>query len=443
MRTPKRYGVPTIRYLGIRSRMAHDQLGMHHEPTMTSSLDAGFAIAVWRVEPLRNRIVCEGQDTHLEPKAMDVLVALASRAPDTISRDALIEAVWQDVAVADDVLTNAIWQLRRVFDDDAQDPKVIETIRGRGYRLVAPIEVLADRPVEASGAESLPSTGPAPPVSGHRTSMAVAGAFIVMIALTAFVAVQRWSEPSSSAPSAEPSSPVKPDGLTVRESSPLDAARSALMDRHDWTAAEVAIRNAVATAPNDAAVRERLAWLLTLQGRNEEALVAISRARVLAPDDPLVATGEARIAYFMGDYPRTLAAARRALALDRGCRPAHRWLAFGLAAAGDHAAAVDALRRLRPRAAWVGDVAHAWALTGDRDEAERLMESPAGRQASRYQHALAHMGQDRPELALTALELAVERNDPQINQIAADPRFAPLRGQPRFKAIAASVANRR
>ena len=47
--------------------------------------------------------------------------------------------VWPGVFVIDDVLHRAIRELRRVFGDDTANPTYVETIRKRGYRLIAPV----------------------------------------------------------------------------------------------------------------------------------------------------------------------------------------------------------------------------------------------------------------------------------------------------------------
>ena len=77
--------------------------------------------------------------TRLEPKVMQVLVCLAERAGQVVSKDRLFQAAWADTAVTDDVLTRAISELRRLFDDDPKQPWVIETIPKGGYRLIAPV----------------------------------------------------------------------------------------------------------------------------------------------------------------------------------------------------------------------------------------------------------------------------------------------------------------
>src|SRR5262249_1202560 len=46
---------------------------------------------------------------------------------------------WPNTVVTEDVLKRCIAELRRAFDDDARNPRFIETISKRGYRLVAPV----------------------------------------------------------------------------------------------------------------------------------------------------------------------------------------------------------------------------------------------------------------------------------------------------------------
>ena len=50
--------------------------------------------------------------------------------------------MWPDTFVSDDGLKRCISELRRVFEDDAREPRVIETIPNRGYRLLAPVELV-------------------------------------------------------------------------------------------------------------------------------------------------------------------------------------------------------------------------------------------------------------------------------------------------------------
>ena len=92
------------------------------------------------VDTSLNRVGDHPDVVQIEPKIMQVLAALAARAGEVVTRDELIATVWSGVFVTDDVLHRAIRELRRVFDDDPDRPRVIETIRKRGYRLIAAVE---------------------------------------------------------------------------------------------------------------------------------------------------------------------------------------------------------------------------------------------------------------------------------------------------------------
>jgi TolB-like protein/DNA-binding winged helix-turn-helix (wHTH) protein len=94
----------------------------------------------WLVQPSLNTVSQGGKTFHIEPKVMEVLVCLARHAGETLSKQTLLQAVWSDTFVTDDVLTRAISELRRVLEDDARESRFIQTISKRGYRLVASVD---------------------------------------------------------------------------------------------------------------------------------------------------------------------------------------------------------------------------------------------------------------------------------------------------------------
>jgi DNA-binding winged helix-turn-helix (wHTH) protein/Tol biopolymer transport system component len=101
-------------------------------------LQNGFRIGEFHhVEPSLNTVAGPAGTTRLEPKVMQVLVCLAAQAGQVVPKDRLMRTVWSDTAVGDDVLTRCISELRRLFGDDAREPRFIETIPKSGYRLIA------------------------------------------------------------------------------------------------------------------------------------------------------------------------------------------------------------------------------------------------------------------------------------------------------------------
>jgi hypothetical protein len=71
---------------------------------------------------------------------MGVLVCLAAHAGEPVSKEELLQTIWPGTFVGDDVLKSSISELRRVFEDDAKEPQIIQTIPKRGYRLMVPVE---------------------------------------------------------------------------------------------------------------------------------------------------------------------------------------------------------------------------------------------------------------------------------------------------------------
>ena len=81
-----------------------------------------------------------------------LLTTLATRAPAMVGKDELIAAVWGDVVVSDETLMQRVRLLRQALGDDSQKPRYIASVRGRGYRLAAPVEVAQGRRAPGRGA---------------------------------------------------------------------------------------------------------------------------------------------------------------------------------------------------------------------------------------------------------------------------------------------------
>jgi len=99
-----------------------------------------FKVGDFRVAVKLNRISQNGNSARVEPRVMQVLVRLAEHPGEVVSKDTLLETVWADTHVTDDVLTGCISTLRKVFGDNPRTPTFIETIPKAGYRLIAPVD---------------------------------------------------------------------------------------------------------------------------------------------------------------------------------------------------------------------------------------------------------------------------------------------------------------
>lgn len=113
----------------------------------------------FRIDEGNARLHRDGQPVELPPKAFAVLCELARRPGQLLTKDALLDAVWGHRHVSESVLKTVVSQLRSALDDDARQPRCIETASRRGYRFIAPLDPQAGGPA-APPAEPLPALQP-------------------------------------------------------------------------------------------------------------------------------------------------------------------------------------------------------------------------------------------------------------------------------------------
>lgn len=119
---------------------------------MSSKFPQAYRLGHWTVEPLRGAVTGpDGQTQHLEPKVMDVFVCLAEHVNEIVTREELLDTAWSGSTGSDHQLTRAIGELRRVFQDNPGNPKYIETIPKRGYRLIGDVGLAEARRPGATG----------------------------------------------------------------------------------------------------------------------------------------------------------------------------------------------------------------------------------------------------------------------------------------------------
>jgi TolB-like protein/DNA-binding winged helix-turn-helix (wHTH) protein len=86
----------------------------------------------------------QGRSVRLERQPMDVLILLVQRRGQLVSRADIVDALWGKnvfVEVETGVHT-AIRKIRRALHDSPQQPRFVETVSRKGYRFVAPVEIV-------------------------------------------------------------------------------------------------------------------------------------------------------------------------------------------------------------------------------------------------------------------------------------------------------------
>jgi len=113
----------------------------------------GFYLGEYLIEPVTGKVSGPGPQQHLPSKAIEVLLCLASDPRMMISREELLKTVWGEGNGSHEALSHVIGALRHAFDDHPDDPKFVQTLPRRGYRLLQdPRFVDADCDASAGGA---------------------------------------------------------------------------------------------------------------------------------------------------------------------------------------------------------------------------------------------------------------------------------------------------
>ncbi|HEY2482615.1 MAG TPA: winged helix-turn-helix domain-containing protein, partial [Caulobacteraceae bacterium] len=128
----------------VSQRDSRPVLLAHEEPVRVGALT---------IDPAKRRVTRDdGREDFLEPRVMQVLVALLRARGDIITRDDLLASCWGGVIVGEDAINRVISRLRRLTEDIGADALRLETVTRVGYRLVREGEAPAPKgPLSAPG----------------------------------------------------------------------------------------------------------------------------------------------------------------------------------------------------------------------------------------------------------------------------------------------------
>ena len=96
-----------------------------------------YAFGPFRVDPSRRRLTRGAEALTLTPTVFDVLLHLVARPGRVVTKDELLDAVWQGRTVEESNVKQAVFTLRRILGPEG--PQTIVTAPGRGYRFAAPV----------------------------------------------------------------------------------------------------------------------------------------------------------------------------------------------------------------------------------------------------------------------------------------------------------------
>jgi eukaryotic-like serine/threonine-protein kinase len=126
---------------------------------------ASFSVGDWLVEPRACLASRETTTVKLRPQLIDLLLCLARKPGEIVLKDEILAEVWPGQYIAESGLSRCIAELRQLLQDDAQQPRYIETIPKRGYRLIAPVAMAHPAPL-------VPEAHPGSPAGEARETAA-------------------------------------------------------------------------------------------------------------------------------------------------------------------------------------------------------------------------------------------------------------------------------
>ncbi len=108
-----------------------------------------FGFGPFQLDVTSKHLLKAGEPVAVNPRQLDLLTALVSKAGEILTKDQLIHVGWRDVAVTDNSLEQAISGLRRTLGS-RRPGEYITTEARRGYRFTAPVTRLVSRETDAS-----------------------------------------------------------------------------------------------------------------------------------------------------------------------------------------------------------------------------------------------------------------------------------------------------
>ena len=118
-----------------------------------SSTPAGvtYRFGEFEVDVAAYELRREGHRLPLARQPMDLLLLLLERRQELVSREDIAKRLWSpDVFTDLDAgIRTAILKIRQVLGDSRESPRFVETVPGKGYRFVAPLELVPQSPPQA------------------------------------------------------------------------------------------------------------------------------------------------------------------------------------------------------------------------------------------------------------------------------------------------------
>lgn len=128
--------------------------------TFGKSPQGSIAVGEFTIDPDDERLWGPQGQVRLGNKAFRVLSRLIEEQGRLVTKNALFSSVWDGTIVSESALTSVVKELRRALRDDPREPRYIQSVYGRGYRLLEPVRELEAREAEPPAQDEAPPSAP-------------------------------------------------------------------------------------------------------------------------------------------------------------------------------------------------------------------------------------------------------------------------------------------
>ncbi|HVS66682.1 MAG TPA: winged helix-turn-helix domain-containing protein [Thermoanaerobaculia bacterium] len=114
-----------------------------------------FRFGPFRLDVASRQLERDGQVIALQPKVFELLCYLVEGRERTVSKEEMLERLWPETYVTENVVARAVRGVRRALGDDARAPRYVKTLPKQGYRFIAAVTESNDGPRPSAPARSL------------------------------------------------------------------------------------------------------------------------------------------------------------------------------------------------------------------------------------------------------------------------------------------------
>jgi TolB-like protein/DNA-binding winged helix-turn-helix (wHTH) protein/Tfp pilus assembly protein PilF len=210
----------------------------------------------------------------------------------------------------------------------------------------------------------------------------------------------------------------------------------------DWPAAETEFKRAIELNPRYAPAREWYGEFLAATGRFREADAQKKQALTLEPRSLIVNFDGGLVSYFSRDYDQAIDRFQKTLELDANFPAPYQFLGAAYEQRGVFEKAITAFQKAitvtqgPARALAMAGLAHVYAVSGRKTEAHKILAELQRLSEHSYVQAtvpaLVYAGLGENDQAFAWLDKAYEEHSFSLSEIKVEPRFDPLRSDPRF-----------